>query len=56
MATGLKRALRLSGRVDRPVYPGFMVVKMAQEGSSPMEVPSKVNCTLVTFLVFFLGF
>ena len=41
MATGLNSSLNLSGSSVLPAYPGFIVIKIAQEGSRPILLPSK---------------
>lgn len=38
-----QHTFRLSGSSDRPAYPGFMVMKTAQVGSSFSSVPSKTR-------------
>ena len=43
MANGLKRAFKLSGSSVRPAYPGFIVMNVAQVGTSLISLPSNMN-------------
>lgn len=51
MATGLNSTFKLSGRLDLPTYPGFIVMNILQvDFIYKSKVPSKSNLFFLSFL------